>query len=104
MSVLVGQCLVELQAAYKTPITLQNKNSATNNLVKLWNTPEQVSVYNTTKKFNYEVSTIALDINILIKTLKYIFLENVKSFGVVIFKTSQEKQVYVVQCQHNWKL
>ena len=35
MSVLVAQCFVELLAPEKTPITLQNRNSARGNLMKL---------------------------------------------------------------------
>ena len=68
-------------------------------LMKFWNTPDQLPIHNKTRNFNYEVTDMATDIKNSSKDIKVVLVENLNFSEVVILKTFQEKQMYVVQCQ-----
>ena len=67
--------------------------------MKFWNKLDQLPIHNKTRNFNDEVTVMAMDIKNSSKDIKVILVENLKFFEVVILKTFQGKQMYVVQCQ-----
>ena len=96
MPVMVVQRFVEFQVTDKTPITLQKRNT-TGQFDKTFKMLLQyLPIYSTTR--NNLFMTLTRNSS---KTLIEILLQNLKVLGVVVFRVSLEKQMYVVQLNHH---
>lgn len=96
MPVMVVQRFVEFQVTDKTPITLQKTNT-TGQFDKTFKILlHYLPIYSTAR--NNLFMTLTRNSS---KTLIEILQQNLKVLGVVVFRVSLEKQMYVVQFNHH---